>query len=133
MENCILIYNWILKAYESPIRPDHAVVLLSFVINLANIISLFLLHITGKRRLYLTMLTVIFLCSVVICGYGFAVLPPGYNSFDQSPGFSLDNKNLAYIPFVCIIIFSFCSFCGVNSMPSICLSELLSFKYVNCD
>lgn len=122
----------IFKAYESPIAPDQAAAVLSFVINLANIISLFLLQFTGKRRLYLTMLTVIFLCSVVICGYGFAFLPRGYNSFDQSPDFSLDNKSLAYIPFVCIIIFSFCSFCGVSSMPSQMLSELFSFKYVNC-
>lgn len=107
----------VFKAYDSPIAPDQAAAILSVVNNCGNLMFLLLIRFTGKRYLYLSMLTVVFLCSAVICSYGFAILPAGYNSFDKLQYFSLENKTLGYIPFICIILWSFCTFCGVNSMP----------------
>lgn len=118
----------IFKAYDSPIPPDKAAALLSFANNLGNIIFLCLIRFTGKRRLYLTMLTVVFLCSAIVSAYGFSVLPSGYNSFDQSQTFSLRNKSIGFIPFVSIILWSFCAYCGVNVMPWQLLSEVFPYK-----
>lgn len=120
----------IFKAYDSPIAPDRAAALLSCVNNMGNIIFLSLIRFTGKRRLYLTMLTVVFLCSAIVCAYGFAILPSGYNSFDQSQHFKLDNKDLSYIPLIGIILWSFCSYCGVNIMPWQMISEVFPYKWV---
>lgn len=120
----------IFKAYGSPIAPDRAAALLSVVNNLANLTFLCLIRFTGKRYLYLTMLTMVFLCSAVISGYGFGILPSGYNSFDKSQHFELENKDIGYIPFICIIVWSFCTYCGVNTMPWQMISEIFPYKYV---
>lgn len=118
----------IFKAYGSPIAPDQATAVMSAVNNLANIIFLCLIRFSGKRKLYLTMLTVIFVCSAIVSVYGFVLLPVGYNSFDKSGTILPENANFAYIPFVCIILWSFCSYCGVNSVPWQMLSEVYPFK-----
>lgn len=118
----------IFKAYESPIAPDRTAAVQSFVNNVANLVFLCLLKFTGKRKLYLAMLTGILLCSAVTSIYGFMILPNGYNSFDKTQNFTLDNKELGYIPFISIILWSFCSFCGVNSMAWQLLSEVFPYK-----
>lgn len=118
----------IFKAYESPIAPDKAAAVLSFVNNIANIVFLCLIRFTGKRALYLTMLSMTLLSSLVICGYGFAVLPAGYNSFDQTQTFSLGDKQLGYIPFIFVMLWSFCLFCGVATMPWQMVSEIFPYK-----
>ncbi|XP_055309098.1 facilitated trehalose transporter Tret1-like, partial [Sitodiplosis mosellana] len=89
----------IFKAYDSPIPVDRATAIQGFVSNIATISFMCLVKFTGKRKLYLTMLAGSLLCAATVAAYGFAVLPSGYNSFDQSQHFSLENKNLAYIPF----------------------------------
>lgn len=121
----------IFAAYESPIAPDRAAAILSIVNNAANIVFLCLIRFTGKRHLYLTMLSIVFICSATISGYGFAVLPTGYNSFDHNQSQPLQHKQLAYIPFVCIFLWNFSSFCGVNSVPWQFLSEVYPFKLVS--
>ncbi|XP_055303202.1 facilitated trehalose transporter Tret1-like [Sitodiplosis mosellana] len=119
----------ILKAYNIPMEPDEAAAVLSYVNNLGNISFLCLIRFTGKRYLYLTILSILFLSAAVICGYGFMVLPIGYSSFpDLSPNFPLENSNLGYIPFVCIILSSFCIFCGINSMAWQMISEVFPYK-----
>lgn len=118
----------IFKAYEVPMAPDRAAALLSFVNNIGQICFLILIRFTGKRYLYLTMLTMVFFCSAAICTYGYIVLPSGYNSFDRSEAFHLENKIFGYIPLICIILWSFCSFCGVLSMPWQILCEAFPYK-----
>lgn len=119
----------ILKAYNVPMEPDQAAALLSYVNNMGNICFLCLIRFTGKRYLYLTILTILFLSGAVICGYGFFVLPLGYSSYpDLSPNFQLANPTLSYIPFICIILSSFCTFCGINSMPWQMISEVFPYK-----
>lgn len=113
----------IFKAYGSPIEPDRTAAIQSIVNNVANVCFLCLLRFSGKRPLYLTMLSGVFLCSIVVSVYGFCILPNGFNSFEQSD-FTLENKNLAYIPIFAIFLWSFCSYCGVNSMPWQLLSEV---------
>lgn len=117
----------IFKAYESPIAPDRTAALVNVVNNISNIGFLCLLRFTGKRRLYLTMLTGVFLSAIVVCGYGFIFLPAGYNSFDRSD-FALKDSNFGYIPFVAIILWSGFSYCGVNSLPWQLLSEVFPYK-----
>ncbi|XP_031639043.1 facilitated trehalose transporter Tret1-like isoform X1 [Contarinia nasturtii] len=117
----------IFKAYDIPMQEDQAAAYLAGANNLGNVIFLVLIRFIGKRRLYLTMLMIVLLCSAIVSGYGFWILPTGYNSF-ESPKFSLDNKENGYIPFVCILIWSFCSFCGVNIMPWQMLSEVFPYK-----
>lgn len=118
----------VFKAYDSPIAPDRAVAILSVVDILATISFLCLIRFTGKRYLYLTMLTIVFLCSAILGAYGFAFLPGGYNSFDKIENFDLQNSQLSYIPFMCIIVMSFCSFCGVATMPWQMISEVFPYK-----
>lgn len=118
----------IFKAYGSPMEPDKAAALLNFVNNLANLMFLCMIRFTGKRKLYLTTLSVVILCSVVLSAYGFSVLPSGYNSFDREQTFELDNPQLGYVPFVCIILLSFCSYCGINTMPWQMISEVFPYK-----
>lgn len=119
----------ILKAYNVPMEPDQAAAVLSYVNNFGNISFLCLIRFTGKRYLYLTMLTILFLSALTLCGYGFMTLPNGYSSFqDLSPNFPLENKSLGYIPFVCIVLSSFCTFCGINSMPWQMISEVFPYK-----
>lgn len=118
----------IFKAYGSPVAPDQAMAILGFVNNLANVVFLCLIRFTGKRKLYFTMLSAVVLCSAIVSCYGFTVLPKGYNSFDKSNIFQPANTNITYIPFVCIILWSFASYCGVNSIPWQMLSEVFPFK-----
>lgn len=119
----------IFKTYESPIPPDQATTVMSFLIVLANVVFICLVRFTGKRRLYLTFGSGIFVSSFVIACYGFIVLPRGLISFDQRhESFHLDNPNLAYIPMICLFLWSFFSNCGFNEMPWMLTSELFPFK-----
>lgn len=116
------------KAYETPIAPDRTAAIMSFANNLANVGFIVLIRFTGKRPLYLTMLSGLLLTTCTICAYGFIVLPTGYNSFDQTQKFSLENKQLGYIPFVCIILWSGFTYFGVNSLAWQMLSEIFPYK-----
>lgn len=118
----------IFKAYESPIAPDQTAAVLSFTNNIGNIAFLCLLRFTGKRKLYLTMLTGVLVSALVICIYGFMFLPNGFNSFDQTHTFSLTNTNLSYIPMIGITFWSAFTYCGVNSLPWQMLSEIYPYK-----
>lgn len=116
------------KAYETPIAPDHTAAVMSFVNNLANVGFLVLIRFTGKRPLYLTMLSGMLVSTSVLCAYGFIWLPIGYNSFDQTNDFALKNKELGYIPFVCLILWSGFTYFGVNSLAWQMLSEVFPYK-----
>lgn len=118
----------IFDTYQSPMAPDRAQAILSVTNNLSNVAFLCLIRFTGKRPLYLFMLTAAFLSSAVISGYGFAFLPTGTNSFDKITPKPLDRPGLAYIPFVCIILWNFSANCGVNSVPWQMLSEVYPFR-----
>lgn len=116
------------KAYDTPIAPDQTAALASFVNNLSNVGFLVLIRFTGKRKLYLTMLSGLVLTTATLCAYGFIYLPHGYNSFDQTNRFSLENKQLGYIPLVCLILWSGFTFFGVNSLGWQMLSEIFPYK-----
>lgn len=118
----------IFRAYGSPMEADKAAAVVHFANNLANLLFLCLIRFTGKRKLYLTTLSLVILCSVALSGFGFAVLPNGHNSFDCLQTFKLDNPQLGYIPLVLIIMLSFCSFCGINTMPWQMISEVFPYK-----
>lgn len=118
----------IFSAYKTPISPDQAAAVLNFLNILANFIFLFVIHFVGKRRLYLIMLSIVFVCTLSTAAYGFAVLPNGFNSFVVGHIYTLSSEWLAYIPFVCILIASFCTYCGITSVPSQMMSELLTFR-----
>lgn len=118
----------IFKAYGSPIAPDQAAAIQNFVNTSANILVLFLIKFTGKRKLYLSVLMVAFVCTAIISGYGFSVLPNNYNSFDQSQIVSPEDEQLALIPFICLIVWGFCAGLGVNSMPWQYVSEVFPSK-----
>lgn len=122
----------IFKAYESPLPPDVATAVLSFLNVFATITFMSLEHFVGKRRIYLTVLSGVCISSFVISCYGFILLPTGYNSFDRTHELpTLENPSLAYIPTICLIVWSFCSYCGILMMPWQMLSEIFAFKYVN--
>lgn len=121
----------IFHAYNSPMEPDKAAAVLNFVNNLGNLLFLCMIRFTGKRKLYLATVSVAVLCSGALSGYGFAMLPSGYNSFDRQQKFTLDNPQFGYIPFVCIILMSFASYCGINTMPWQMISEVFPYKWVN--
>lgn len=118
------------KAYDTPIAPDRTAAMASFVNNLSNVGFIILIRFTGKRPLYLTMLSGLVVTTAVLCAYGFTVLPRDYTSFDQTHQFSLENKQLGYIPFVCIILWSGLTFFGVNSLGWQMLSEVFPYKYL---
>lgn len=119
----------IFKAYESPIPPDQAVAIMSFVNNLATVIFMVAVRFTGKRRFYLAMLSGIFMCSAVLSVYGFVYLPSGFMSFDQRvESFQLENPNIHYVPLICLILWSCFSYCGFLGMPWMLLSEIFPFK-----
>lgn len=119
----------IFKAYNSPISPDEAATIMSFSDSLANLVFMCLIHFTGKRGLYLATASGSFLCALVISCYGFIYLQPGLTSFDPSHSTQqLESNGLAYIPMVCLILWSFFSFCGFVSVPWTFVCEILSFK-----
>lgn len=119
----------IFKSYDSPIRPDETAAIFSFVSNVGIIAFLILMRFTGKRPLYLTMLSGLVVVTAIISTYGFIFLPSGYNSFDQTNYFTLENgKELTYIPFICIFLWNFCSNCCVNSMGWQMVSEVFPYK-----
>lgn len=118
----------IFKAYDSPIPPDQAAAIQNFVNTAANILVLFLIKFTGKRKLYLFVMLVAFLCTGIISIYGFTTLPNGYQSFELSQIVSPDNKQLTVIPFICLIVWGFCAGLGVNSMPWQFVSEVFPSK-----
>lgn len=118
----------IYKAYETPIPPDQTAAVVTFVNNMSNIGFLVSLRFTGKRPLFLTMLGGMVVTTAILCAYGFIYLPPGYDSFDKTQHFSLDNKPLTYIPFVCIILWSGFTYFGVNSLGWQMLSEIFPYK-----
>lgn len=109
----------IFKAYESPIGPDKAAMIMSLLDNVANLAFMCLVRFTGKRKLYLWMVFGLVVCTVVITTYGFIYLPQGFNSFDkvQHSSLRLECKGLTYIPLIFLYLWSFFSFCGFNGMP----------------
>lgn len=118
----------IFKAYGSPISPDQASSIQNIVNTFANILVLFLIKYTGKRKLYLSVLMGAFLCTAIISAYGFTILPRGYNSFDKSQFIIPEDEDFAKIPFICLIVWGFCAGCGVNSMPWQFVSEVFPSK-----
>lgn len=119
----------IFKAYQSPLAPDKATALLSFLNIFATITFMCLVRFVGKRRLYLTVLSGVCISSFSISVYGYIVLPTGYNSFGKSNGVpDLEGSTLAYNPTFFLILWSFCSYCGIFMMPWQMLSEIFSFK-----
>lgn len=121
----------IFKAYDIPMDFHKAAVVSNSIKLLANILYLCLIRFANKRYLYLIMLVILFLSTATMSTYGFIVLPRGYSSYpDVSPNFPLDNKNLGYIPFICIITATFCMFCGLRSVLWQMTAELFPDKYV---
>lgn len=119
----------IFKAYGSPLPADVTTALLGLGNIFATITFISLEHFVGKRRIYLTVLSGICITSLVIAVYGFVFLPSGYNSFDLNlPVPDLPHPALVYIPTICLIVWSFCSFCGIYMMPWQLLSEIFAFK-----
>lgn len=118
----------IFEAYGSPMASDNAAVLLYVVNNLSKIMFLLLLRFTGKRMPYLIMLIGIFISSAIISGYGFIVLPNGYNSFYHAHEITADTHSHAYIPFVCIILWGLFTYGGVNSITKVMLLEIFPVK-----
>lgn len=118
----------IFKAYDSPIAPDRAAAIAGVVDNLGIFCFLMLLRFTGKRRLYLIMLGGVVAITAILSTYGFLYLPLGYNSFDKENYFVMDNKLLAYIPFVCMILWNFFTFCGISTIVWQILSEMFPYK-----
>lgn len=122
----------IFKAYGSPLPADVTTALLGLGNIFATITFISLEHFVGKRRIYLTVLSGICITSLVIAVYGFVFLPSGYNSFDLNlPVPDLPHPALVYIPTICLIVWSFCSFCGIYMMPWQLLSEIFAFKWVH--
>lgn len=123
----------IFKAYESPIPADKAAAIMSLLDNMANVTFMLLVRFTGKRKLYLFCLSGVLVCAATITWYGFTYLPANYISFDQvhHEPFHLENKNLGYIPMICLLMWSYFAFCGFNGMPWMFLSELFPFKWVH--
>lgn len=117
----------IFNAFESPISADAAGTALSFAHIVSGIAFICIIRFTGKRLLYLTTFTMALLSSVVIAVYGLIIFPPGYNTFDSIPS-GLVNKNLAWIPFVCLFLKNFVINLGVASVSDLYLCELFSFK-----
>ncbi|XP_055305851.1 facilitated trehalose transporter Tret1-like [Sitodiplosis mosellana] len=130
--NTFLMPTYIVQistAYHLPLDSDHFAAVLSYAYLLADISSISLIRFTGKRNLYLAMLSILFLCAVTICAYGFVVLPSGYSSYPHvTPNFKLPNKQLGYIPFACIILASYAIYCAVNTIPWQMMSELFPYK-----
>lgn len=119
----------IFKAYESPLPADVTAAILGCLNVFATLTFMSFEHHLGKRRIYLMVLTGVCISSLAISVYGFSVLPSGYNSFDKSlPLPELGSPILAYIPTICLIVWSFCSYCGILMMPWQLLSELFPFK-----
>lgn len=118
----------IFEAYGSPMASDNAAVLLYVVNNLSKIMFLLLLRFTGKRMPYLIMLIGIFISSAIISGYGFIVLPNGYNSFYHAHEIAVDTHSHAYVPFVCIILWGLFTYGGVNSITKVMLLQIFPVK-----
>lgn len=108
--NAILIF----KAYEIPFSSGDTLIILGILDNLAYIFFMCLLRFTGRRSIYLVMMSGIFLSTLIISCYGFVYLPKGFNSFDQQNSeFHLENPNIAYIPLICLYVWNFTYLCGV--------------------
>lgn len=119
----------IFKAYQSPIPVDQAATIMSFADSMANFVFMCSIHFTGKRSLYLTTATGALLSAFIISCYGFIYLPNGQTSFNQSHEIvQFENGDLAYIPLVCLILWSFFSFLGFISLPWAFITEILPFK-----
>lgn len=133
LSNTFLMPTYIVQiftAYNIPLDSDHAAAILSYSNLLANFSCMILLRFTGKRKLYLIMLSIMFVCAATISVYGFIVLPRGYSSYPHiTPNFKLPNKYLGYIPFVCIIVANF-AFIYCIAMPWTVMSELFPYKFV---
>lgn len=132
----------IFKAYDCPIAADGAVTIMSLFDNLAHLTFIVLVRFVGKRRLYLFCISAVLVSSSVLSWYGFTYLPPGFSSFDQTNSssvqqeqqqqfHSMHNKDLAFIPMISLMTWSYFSFCTISTMPWIFMSELFSFKWVN--
>lgn len=125
----------IFKAYQSPMDPDVATAVLSILNIFATITFMSLVRFVGKRRLYLTVLSGVCISSLVIACYGFIVLPKGFHSFTianetlpEVP--SLEGSGLVYIPTIFLILWSFCSYCGILMLPWMMLSVSMLSKFL---
>lgn len=103
----------IFKAYDSPVTPSFAAVLLNVCDSLGQLTFLCSIRFTGKRHLFLTMASGVFITTFIISCYGFIILPSGCDSFNQqNHSFNLENSNLAWIPMACLFMWSYFSFAG---------------------
>lgn len=107
----------IFKAYGSPIASDLSATILSVMDNFGVLTFICLIRIIGKRKIYLSVATGIFFSSLIISIYGFIMLPRGYTSFDKSNQLPhLDNPNFAFVPVICLYLWSYFSYAGYNQL-----------------
>ncbi|XP_055308622.1 facilitated trehalose transporter Tret1-like, partial [Sitodiplosis mosellana] len=119
----------IFKAYESPLPPDQATAIMSFLEVIGSVVFMCLVRFIGKRPIYLATALGIFVCSTTVCLCGFILLPKGYISFDQThEPYHLENTILTYIPLIGLFLWSFFSYSGFLAMPWMLLSEIFPFK-----
>lgn len=119
----------IFKAYNSPIAPERAAVIMRIIENVGHVSIIFLIGFIGKRRLYLVTGAGAFFSSLVIACYGFICLPSGLVSFgQQNQSYQLANPNFTYIPTFGLFFWCLFAKSGFLSLPWLLIGEIFPFK-----
>lgn len=123
----------IFQAYQLPIDPKWATVMVGVLGLWANILCMTLISFIGKRRLLLASICVTSASCLALALYAAVYLPAGLTSFsllttEVQP--IAPETNLNVIPAVLFFILTFATNIGVIPIPWILLSEVFPFKYI---
>lgn len=120
----------VFQIFGIPMDPNWASVVIGLVDIISNVLCIFIVKWTGKRRMFLVSLAVSCVCCIALGVNAYFVIPPGTSSFAEHPTTTADaalaaSNNVIAIVLFCVLALSF----GISwSCPWMLVSEVFPFR-----
>lgn len=126
----------VLKALGTPLDANLVTLINASFGTIGSILLMLFIRKIGRRKIYLTCIMIVSLCSFGLGIYGFVFLPSGWTSFIEGDSNGREKVehirkivgNYSYFALAMIFIMNFTTRFAIGSMPSIFASEVFPFK-----
>lgn len=127
----------VLKALGTPLDANLVTLINASLGTIGSTLLMLSIRRIGRRKIYLTAIMIVTICSFGLGVYGMVFLPVGWTSFIEDDGTNSQERvehikhivgNYSYFALAIIFIMNFTTRFAIGSMPSIFASEVFPFK-----